>query len=47
MNVFSGEDATTQLSTFRAIATSNLHKLVFLSDHRIFQAAVDHVAKAT
>jgi hypothetical protein len=54
MNVFSKEDAANQPSTFRAIATSDLHNLIFLSDYRIVPvvtanpaAVLDHGAKAT
>src|SRR6266704_2736497 len=35
LNVFSDEDAAAQLSILRAIASSDLHNLVFLSDYRI------------
>src|SRR2546422_433945 len=35
LNVFSEEDAAAQLSILRAIASSELHNLVFLSDYRI------------
>jgi hypothetical protein len=35
LNVFSEEDAAAQLSTFRAIASSDLHNLVFRADYRI------------
>jgi len=35
LNVFSEEDAAAQLSILRAIASSDLHNLVFLSDYRI------------
>ena len=35
LNVFSDEDATAQLSILRAIASSDLHNLVYLSDYRI------------
>src|ERR1700688_4468109 len=35
LNVFSVEDAGAQLSILRAIASSDLHNLVYLSDYRI------------
>ena len=35
LNVFSDEDATAQLSVLRAIASSDLHNLVYRSDYRI------------
>src|SRR6267142_6306416 len=35
LNVFSDEDAAAQLFILRAIASSDLHNLVFLSDYRI------------
>ena len=35
LNVFSEEDAAAQLSILRAIASSDLHSLVYLSDYRI------------
>ena len=35
LNVFSEEDAAAQLSILRAIASSDLHNLVYLSDYRI------------
>jgi hypothetical protein len=35
LNVFSGEDAAAQLSILRAIASSDLHNLVYRSDYRI------------
>jgi hypothetical protein len=35
LNVFGEEDAAAQLSILRAIASSDLHNLVFLSDYRI------------
>ena len=48
------EDAAAQLSILRAIASSDLHNLVYLSDYRIVpvvtanpSAALDHGAKAT
>jgi hypothetical protein len=54
LNVFSEEDATAQLSILRAIATSDLHNLVYLSDYRIVPAVtlnrastVDDGARAT
>ena len=54
LNVFSEEDAAAQLSILRAIASSDLHRLVYLSDYRIVPAvtanpatALDDGAKAT
>jgi hypothetical protein len=38
LNVFSDEDATAQLSILRAIASSDLHNLVYLADYRIVPA---------
>jgi len=35
LNAFSEEDAAAQLSILRAIASSDLHNLVYLSDYRI------------
>jgi hypothetical protein len=35
LNVFNEEDAAAQLSILRAIASSDLHNLVYLSDYRI------------
>ena len=35
LNVFDEEDAAAQLSILRAIASSDLHNLVYLSDYRI------------
>ena len=35
LNVFNDEDAAAQLSILRAIASSDLHNLVYLSDYRI------------
>jgi hypothetical protein len=35
LNVFGEEDAAAQVSILRAIASSDLHNLVFLSDYRI------------
>jgi hypothetical protein len=35
LNVFSDEDAAAQLSILRAIASSDLHNLVYRSDYRI------------
>jgi hypothetical protein len=54
LNVFSDEDAAAQLSILRAIASSDLHNLVYRSDYRIVPAVManpatplDHGAKAT
>lgn len=38
LNVFSAQEATDQLPMLRAIATSDLHNLVFQSDYRIIPA---------
>src|SRR5882724_3354230 len=38
LNVFSEEDAAAQLSVLRAIASSDLHNLVFRADYRIVPA---------
>ena len=38
LNVFSDEDAAAQLSILRAIASSDLHNLVYRADHRIVPA---------
>jgi hypothetical protein len=38
LNVFSGEDAAAQLSILRAIASSDLHNLVYRADYRIVPA---------
>ena len=38
LNVFSEEDAAAQLSILRAIASSDLHNLVFQADYRIVPA---------
>jgi hypothetical protein len=46
LNVFNDEDAAAQLSILRAIASSDLHNLVFRADYRIVPA-VTHGAKAT
>jgi hypothetical protein len=40
LNVFSVQDATDQLPILRAIATSDLHNLVFQSDYRIIPAVM-------
>src|SRR6266849_3767103 len=54
LNVFSGEDAAAQLSVLQAIASSDLHNLVYLSDYRIVPVVtanraspLDHGARAT
>ena len=53
LNVFNDEEAAAQLSILRAIASSDLHNLVYRSDYRIVPAAMarpstplDHGAKA-
>src|SRR5207253_3456330 len=38
LNVFTGEDAAAQLSILRAIASSDLHNLVYRADYRIVPA---------
>jgi hypothetical protein len=38
LNVFSDEDAAAQLSILRAIASSDLHNLVYRADYRIVPA---------
>lgn len=38
LNVFSDEDAAAQLSTLRAIASGDLHNLVYSADYRIVPA---------
>jgi hypothetical protein len=38
LNVFSNEDAAAQLSILRAIASSDLHNLVYCADYRIVPA---------
>ena len=38
LNVFSDEDAAAQLSLLRAIASSDLHNLVYRADYRIVPA---------
>jgi hypothetical protein len=54
LNVFSDEDAAAQLSILRAIASSDLHNLVYRADYRIVPAVtaspvslIAHGAKAT
>jgi hypothetical protein len=54
LNVFSEEEAEAQLSILRAIASSDLHNLVYLSDYRIVPVVTanraslrDRGAKAT
>jgi hypothetical protein len=44
LNVFSDEDASAQLSILRAIASSDLHNLVFRADYRIVPAVTAHPA---
>jgi hypothetical protein len=43
LNVFNDEDAAAQLSILRAIASSDLHNLVYRADYRIVPA-VDHAS---
>src|SRR6266576_6374343 len=40
LNVFNDEDAAAQLATLRAIASSDLHNLVFQADYRIVPAVM-------
>jgi hypothetical protein len=54
LNVFSGEDAAAQLCILRAIASSDLHNLVYSADYRIVPAvtarrttSLAHGVKAT
>ena len=54
LNVFNEEDAAAQLSILRAIASSDLHNLVYLSDYRIVPVVtanraspLDHGTRAT
>jgi hypothetical protein len=42
LNVFSEEDAAAQLSILRAIASSDLHNLVYSADYRIVPAVTAH-----
>jgi hypothetical protein len=44
LNVFSDEDAAAQLSILRAIASSDLHNLVFRADYRIVPAVTANPA---
>ncbi len=44
LNVFSDEDAAAQLSIFRAIASSDLHNLVYRADYRIVPAVTANPA---
>ena len=46
LNVFSAEDAAAELPTLRAIASADLHNLVFQSDYRIVPA-ITHSLLAT
>ena len=45
LNVFSDEDAAAQLSILRAIASSDLHNLVYRSDYRIIPAVTANPAR--
>ena len=45
LNVFNDEDAAAQLSTLRAIASSDLHNLVYRADYRIVPAVTAHPTK--
>ena len=42
LNVFSDEDAAAQLSVLRAIASSDLHNLVYRADYRIVPRVTAH-----
>jgi hypothetical protein len=44
LNVFSDEDAAAQLSILRAIASSDLHNLVYRADYRIVPAVTANPA---
>jgi hypothetical protein len=44
LNVFSDEDAAAQLSILRAIASSDLHNLVYRADYRIIPAVTANCA---
>ena len=45
LNVFSDEDAAAQLSILRAIASSDLHNLVYRADYRIVPAVTANPAQ--
>lgn len=45
LNVFSADDAATELPTLRAIASADLHNLVFQSNYRIVPAITRPVLK--
>ena len=47
LNVFSDEDATAQLSILRAIASSDLHNLVYRADYRIVPAVTTDSSRMT
>jgi hypothetical protein len=44
LNIFSDEDAAAQLSILRAIASSDLHNLVYRADYRIIPVVTAHLA---
>jgi hypothetical protein len=44
LNVFSDEDVVAQLPILRAIASSDLHNLVFRADHRIVPAVTTNLS---
>jgi hypothetical protein len=44
LNIFSDEDAAAQLSILRAIASSDLHNLVYRADYRIIPMVTAHLA---
>ena len=45
LNVFSDEDAASQLSILRAIASSDLHNLVYRADYRIVPAVASPTSR--
>ena len=47
LNVFTDEDATAQLSILRAIASSDLHNLVYRADYRIVPAVTINSLRMT
>jgi hypothetical protein len=47
LNVFSDEDAAAQLSILRAIASSDLHNLVYRADYRIVPAVTAYSERTT
>jgi hypothetical protein len=47
LNVFSAEDAAAQLSVLRAIASADLHNLVYLAEYRIVPAVTVSLSPST